>query len=76
MVQETEHKSFEQPDEARAFPNGEAQIVSIGDAHVGRTMFQPARRWSNDVEPFAGTDSCDAPHFPVPRVGPACDPDG
>jgi hypothetical protein len=61
VVQETEHKSFEQPSETREFPNGRAQIV-IG-ADVGRMTFQPGWRWSNDVKPIAGTDSCEAPHF-------------
>lgn len=63
MVQETEHKSFEAPDETREFPNGQAQIVSVGGAEVGRLIFQPGWRWSNDVKPIAGTDSCQAPHF-------------
>ncbi len=25
--------------------------------------FEPGWRWSNDVKPIAGTDSCEAPHF-------------
>jgi hypothetical protein len=35
-MQETTHKSFEQPEETREFPNREAQIVSIGSAQAGR----------------------------------------
>ena len=62
-MQETERKSFGQPDETREFPNGQAQIVSVGGAEVGRLIFRPGWRWSNDVKPIAGTDSCDAPHF-------------
>jgi hypothetical protein len=62
-MQKTTHKSFEQPEETREFPNGEAQIVSIGGAQVGRMIFQPGWRWSNDVKPIAATDSCEAPHF-------------
>jgi hypothetical protein len=60
---ETEHKSFGQPDETREFPNGRAEILSIGGAGVGRMTFQPGWRWSNDRKPIAGTDSCEAPHF-------------
>ena len=30
---------------------------------MGRLVFQPGWRWSNDVKPIAGTDSCEAPHF-------------
>ena len=26
-------------------------------------VFEPGWRWSNDVKPIAGTDSCEAPHF-------------
>ena len=63
MPHETEHKSFGQPDETREFPNGKAEILSIGEAEVGRMTFEPGWRWSNDVKPIAGTDSCEAPHF-------------
>ena len=59
----TEQKTFDQPDERREFPNGYAEIVNIGGAEVGRLVFQPGWRWSNDVKPIAGTDSCQAPHF-------------
>jgi hypothetical protein len=62
-TQDTQHKSFEAPEEVRSFPNGEAQILNIGGAEIGRLVFQPGWRWSNDVKPLAGTDSCEAPHF-------------
>ena len=60
---ETEHKRFEQPDETREFPNGRAEILTIGGGEVGRMVFEPGWRWSNDVQPIANTDSCEAPHF-------------
>jgi hypothetical protein len=60
---ETEHKSFRAPDETREFPNGQAEILKIGGGEVGRMVFQPGWRWSNDVKPIANTDSCEAPHF-------------
>ena len=62
-MQQTEHRSFEQPDETRAFPNGRAEIVKIGGAKVGRLVFEPGWRWSSDVKPIAQTASCEAPHF-------------
>jgi hypothetical protein len=62
-MQETQHKSFQSPDETRTFPHGQAEILKIGDAEVGRLIFQPGWRWSNDVKPIAGTESCEAPHF-------------
>jgi hypothetical protein len=62
-MQETEHRSFSQPDETREFPNGKAEIVKIAGGEVGRLVFQPGWRWSNDVKPIALTESCEAPHF-------------
>src|SRR5215212_6646739 len=49
--QETEHKSFDNPDEVREFPNGRAEILKVGGGEVGRYTFQPGWRWSNDVKP-------------------------
>ena len=61
--QETEHKSFDRPDELREFPNGRAEILDIGGGQVGRLVLQPGWRWSNDVKPIAKTESCQVPHF-------------
>ena len=58
-----EHANFARPDETRMFPNGRAEIVKIGGGEVGRLVFDPGWRWSKDVKPLAGTDSCRAPHF-------------
>jgi len=62
-MQSTEHRSFEAPDETREFPHGRAEILRVGDAELGRMVFEPGWRWSADVRPIAGTDSCLAPHF-------------
>jgi len=63
LEQRTEHKTFSKPDEVREFPNGKAEIIEVGGAQVGRMVFQPGWRWSNDVKPLAKTASCEAPHF-------------
>src|SRR5271166_76403 len=60
---ETEHKTFAKPDETREFPHGRAEIVKVGGGEVGRFVFEPGWRWSNDVKPIAKTESCHAPHF-------------
>ena len=59
---ETEHKSFAKPDETRNFPHGRAEILKIGGGEVGRFVFEPGSRWSNDLKPIAKTESCHAPH--------------
>lgn len=59
----TELKSFAEPDEVRDFPKGRVELVKIGGGVVGRATFEPGWRWSESVQPIAGTDSCEAPHF-------------
>jgi hypothetical protein len=62
IAQVTEHLRFAEPVEVRTFPHGRAEILNVGGAEVGRLVFEPGWRWSNDVKPIAGTDSCQAPH--------------
>ncbi len=62
-MQQTEHRNFGEPDEVREFPNGRAEILKVGGAEIGRLVFEPGWRWSNDVQPIARTSSCEAPHF-------------
>jgi hypothetical protein len=62
-MDKTEHKSFAAPDETREFPHGRAEILGVGGGKVGRLIFEPGWRWSADVQPIAGTPSCEAPHF-------------
>jgi hypothetical protein len=69
---ETEHKSFGMPDETREFPHGRAEILNVGGGEVGRLVFEPGWRWSDDVKPLAQTDSCEAPHFQYHVSGQLC----
>jgi hypothetical protein len=62
-MHQIEHKSFSRPDAIRPFPNGRAEIVAVAGGEVGRLVFEPGWRWSNDVKPIAKTDSCQAPHL-------------
>ncbi len=59
-----EVKSFESPDEVRPFEGkGEAKVVNIGGQVVGRGTFEPGWKWSENVKPIAGTDSCQVSHL-------------
>ena len=62
-MQETAHRSFGAPDETREFPRGKAEILTIGESEVGRLVLEPGWRWSVDLKPIVGTESCEAPHF-------------
>ena len=56
-------KSLNHPDEARAFPLGRLELVTIRGVTFGRGTFQPGWRWSTSVKPLAKTASCEAPHL-------------
>lgn len=59
-----EVKNFDSPDEVREFEgNGRAAVVSIGGRTVGRGTFEPGWRWSENVKPIAGTDTCEVSHL-------------
>ncbi|WP_217629164.1 cupin domain-containing protein [Sanguibacter gelidistatuariae] len=58
-----EHESFDAPSEVREFPHGRGEILRVGDSVISRLVLQPGWRWSQDIKPIAGTDSCQAPHF-------------
>ncbi|MFN8130109.1 MAG: cupin domain-containing protein [Solirubrobacteraceae bacterium] len=59
-----EVRSAESPDETRAFQaHGGVAMVSVAGRTVGRGTFEPGWRWSQDVKPIAGTDTCQTAHF-------------
>jgi hypothetical protein len=58
-----EGKSFDSPDEVREFKaNGRVELVNLESGPVGKSTFEPGWKWSQDVKPLAGTDSCQVPH--------------
>jgi Cupin domain len=58
-------KQFDQPDEVREFTDGKGRVelVDIGGHKIGRGTFEPGWRWSENVKPIAGTDSCQVEHL-------------
>ena len=59
-----ELKNFDSPDEVRPFEGrGEADVVNLGGRVIGRGTFEPGWRWSENVKPIAGTDSCQVSHL-------------
>lgn len=63
----TLHKAnIDKPDETRMFrANGHMDVVTLGNFTLGRGTFEPGWRWSQDVKPIAGTDSCMTRHTGV-----------
>ncbi|MGN6586550.1 MAG: cupin domain-containing protein [Solirubrobacterales bacterium] len=59
-----EVKNFESPDETRQFEGkGDAKVVELAGHSVGYGTFEPGWKWSENVKPIAGTDSCQVAHF-------------
>ena len=62
VLEKFERRSLDQPDETRTFENGKAQVVTLGNFSASRLVFEPGWRWSENVKPIAGTDSCQVLH--------------
>jgi hypothetical protein len=59
-----EVKNFDKPDETRPFQGkGMADVVTVAGRPVARGTFEPGWRWSTNVKPIAGTDSCETSHL-------------
>ena len=59
-----EVKNFDSPDETRPFEGkGKADVVNIGGQVLGKAVFEPGWKWSENVKPIAGTDSCQVSHL-------------
>jgi len=59
-----ERQALSTPDETRTFLDGKGKvdIVTVGGVQLGRGVFDPGWRWSDHVNPIAGTDSCQSIH--------------
>jgi len=59
-------------------PHGKIDVVELDDRVVGRMTYEPGWRWSVDVKPIAGTETCQFHHFGVTLSGRlrAAMPDG
>ena len=55
-------KSFDQPDETRVMPDGVIVGVELLEAKAARLSFQAGWRWSQNLKPIVGGDSCQAHH--------------
>jgi len=71
MSAKPQAKNFATPDETLSFPKGSAANVRVGELVVGRFEQQPGWRWSEQVKPIAGTESCQFHHIGVGISGAA-----
>ena len=68
-----EAKNFDNPDEINEnFNNATIESVNIRGQRVNKLTLQPAWKWSVDVQPNIGTDSCQASHLGLMISGAIC----
>ena len=64
MMPEFEVRSFDSPDERRPFVGkGWADVVEVGGRAVARSVYEPGWKWSVDVKPLVGNESCEIFHL-------------
>jgi len=61
---DVDRKRFEVQGDVRLFSKGRFEVVRIGGLTIGRAIYEPGWRWSEDVGPRIG-----ATHCPVEHVG-------
>ena len=64
-----QRRRFAEPSDVRVFSRGRVEVVELEDTVVGRMTYEPGWRWSVDVQPLAGTDSCQYHHLGVTQSG-------
>ena len=59
----TSSLNIDNPHETRPFKaHGHLDVITLEGFTMGRGVFEPGWRWSEDVKPIAGTDSCQTRH--------------
>ncbi len=64
-----QRRRFSDSHDVRAIPRGRIDVVELDDTVVGRMTYEPGWRWSADVQPIAGTDTCQYHHVGVVLSG-------
>jgi class 3 adenylate cyclase len=64
-----QRRRFSEPSDVRTIPRGRIDVVELDDTVVGRMTYEPGWRWSVDVKPIAGTDTCQYHHLGITFSG-------
>ena len=54
--------NLDEPGNVRSFEHGTVASTRVGSTTIGRVRFEPGFRWSNDLKPTVGTESCMVHH--------------
>jgi quercetin dioxygenase-like cupin family protein len=56
-------KNLNAPDKTRRFSNGLLEVIDLEETSFARVTLKPGWRWSQDVRPISGTESCQVAHY-------------
>ncbi|MGH7203185.1 MAG: cupin domain-containing protein [Candidatus Levyibacteriota bacterium] len=56
-------KTFNTPDETKTFPKTKLNVIKMGNTVLAQTTFAPGWKWSEQIKPIAGTQTCQAHHL-------------
>ena len=56
-------KSFNSPDQTMTPPKTKIEVVDVDNGTIMRSTFEPGWKWSENIKPTAGTDSCQMHHL-------------
>mgnify|MGYP001161026575 FL=1 len=66
-------RDFNNPDDQiNTFNNATVDVCKVGDQRVMRITAEPGWKWSNDVKPHVGTESCQTKHLGYIAQGTVC----
>jgi len=57
-----QRRRFSEAVDVREIPHGRIDVVELDDRVIGRMRYEPGWRWSVDIRPIAGTQSCQFHH--------------
>jgi class 3 adenylate cyclase len=63
VVMRLQRRRFTDSTDVRRFPHGQVEVVEMDDHVVGQMTYEPGWRWSVDVKPVSGTDTCQYHHL-------------
>jgi len=58
-----QRRRFTEARDVRSIPRGRIEVVELDDWVVGQMTYEPGWRWSVDIRPIAGTDTCQYHHL-------------
>jgi class 3 adenylate cyclase len=64
-----QRRRFTEASDVRTIPRGRIDVVELDDTVVGRMTYEPGWRWSVDIRPIAGTETCQYHHLGVTLSG-------